>query len=622
LRIFLASLLLTNCFLFGSEGSLKNNVLKSAEKDRRDVEDRETPYALLLARNDRQQIDDHSQPSLGRYFLTSPQSNLLRFDLALSLHDMREARFILETIEQEDPSRADLFSLKLKYFLATNDFSSVNSLFKKLSPQEKSSLSQDLSEKIAWAIIENAKNSSHPRIRAEAAIAASSSHDIKGVRILESLMLDPHQNIQEFSLSLAVPYNDACIQALAERLALSPFRNVKIAAAKLLAAQKAPNAKKTLLTLLHDETLSEADLFTVIELLVSLKEDLDLAWIQEAANSPSMQQRAFAAASITMHPTKEGLQLISPLLNDPSSTVRELALISFGLFQNLMDNQTDIKNIFYKNLSSTSLSTQATAAWALLLSNDKQAETWFLKAAEKKKPEELIIVVSRVMRSGKAGIPLAQKMLQKISEPYSRINLAVYLLMHRSAIEQSSKIIQETLPSKTLIGEHSENIFSWIGKTTACHDPNIPRLPEAEDLHTRLFLIALRKYSECPIEQKELELMLHDRSWGSSAAAAQFLFQEMLPLDEILKELLSSKDESIRIQAVLLLTVLSRSSEAAEALLNQYEHASKAGKEILLAGFYFLPASKSKTILFPLLFDESELLRTRAAGAFLASAYQ
>jgi hypothetical protein len=56
--------------------SSTNEELEAAERDHRDVEDRDDAHSVLLARNDRQQIDDHSQSSLGRYFLTIPYSLL------------------------------------------------------------------------------------------------------------------------------------------------------------------------------------------------------------------------------------------------------------------------------------------------------------------------------------------------------------------------------------------------------------------------------------------------------------------------------------------------------------------------------------------------------------------
>lgn len=549
-----------------------------------------------------------------------------RFSLALSLHDMKEAKILLEDMMQRNPPPPDILKLKIQYFLATNDFNSIQKIFKTLTSEEKKTFPPDLTEKIAWAIIENAQNTSHPRIRVEAAIAAGASHDIKGVRILHKLLGDPHQSVQQCALSLALPYGDSSIQERAEHLALSPMRNVNIAAAQLLTAQKAPSAKKTLLILLKDENLSEKDLFEIIKLLVSLKEDLDLSWVKEAVQSSSMPTRAFAAASLMMHPSSDWLKIIYPLLHDNSSSVKELALSSFGLFQSFFDNQQELSTIFYENLSSHIFSIQATAAWALLLSQDPHAKergtAWFTKAFENKNPEEVMIVVSRLIKSGNEGLSLAKNALSTVSDPFAKLNLAVYLLLHRTSTPEASQAIQEILSSQILISQHEETVFSWIGKASSYHDQNIPRLPETEDLFTRLFLIALKHYSGCHVDQKELESMLHDRSWGASAATAQFLFQEMLSLEEVLKPLLASKEESIRIQAVLLLAIFSRSDEAAKTLLDQYERSSKEGKEILLTGFYFLPAAKTREVLFPLLFDESQLLRTRAAGIFLASVYQ
>ena len=117
--------------------------------------------------------------------------------------------------------------------------------------------------------------------------------------------------------------------------------------------------------------------------------------------------------------------------------------------------------------------------------------------------------------------------------------------------------------------------------------------------------------------------MLGDRAWGISAAAASFLFQEYgHSLDEVLTPLLTHETEAVRIQAALLLTIISQSQQAATILAEQYEKASREGKEMIILGFSCLPASRTKPYLIPLLFDPSPVLRTRASGALLASMYR
>ena len=135
-------------------------------------------------------------------------------------------------------------------------------------------------------------------------------------------------------------------------------------------------------------------------------------------------------------------------------------------------------------------------------------------------------------------------------------------------------------------------------------------------------MLALLHYSGEEVCPKDLETILHERTIGLSAATAQFLFQEMLPLEEVLSPLLTHSEEMVRVQAALLLAIFSRSKKAALTLLEEYQKASKAGKEVLLLGFSILPANKTRDLLFPLLFDQSQTLRTRAAGVFLCSCYQ
>ena len=213
-------------------------------------------------------------------------------------------------------------------------------------------------------------------------------------------------------------------------------------------------------------------------------------------------------------------------------------------------------------------------------------------------------------------------MLPKVQDPLTKLNLATHLLFHRKNSPEAAEALRLCL-SSSLIGEYSDGLFSWIGPSLLFHHPAIPRLPESQDLFLRLQLLALRQYSGQPIPKEEVESMLNDRAFGVSAEAASFLFQEFAhSLDEVLSPLLSHETEGIRIQAALLLTIISKSQQAATVLAQQYEKASREGKETIILGFSCLPASQTMKYLLPLLFDPSPVLRTRAAGALVASMYR
>ncbi len=551
----------------------------------------------------------------------SPQEKI---SLALALHDVHQARSLLEELQQKSPDDKKTQELLFEYFIELKDFESIQALYKKLPEERREALCPSLFEKIAWVVIDKATDSAHPRIRAEAALAAAGSQDTQGAHILEFLLSDPHQGVQSLAFELAASYKDACIQERAEKLAHCSVIDIKLQAAKLLAVQKAPCAKKILLELMQDESLSESHLFEVVRLVSTLKES-DLDWVKQAVVDPSSSIRALAAATLLQDPIPEGIPLLVPLLKDSSLAVREMAAITLGFFQELIQEKEALYASLASLLNDPSFPLQATGAWALLLSKEEPlqnlASEWFQKSITSSSKEEACIAISRLIRTGKRGVALAQKILPTISDIHLRLNLSLYLLLHKAGTKEAVSTIRSACASKTLFGEQTLGFFSWIGRASP-HDLMIPRLPEAEDLYLRLSMLALLHYSGEEICKEDLEAILHERTIGLSAATAQFLFQEMLPLDEVLAPLLSHEEEMVRVQAALLLAVFCRSKKAALTLLEEYKKASKAGKEILLLGFSLLPASKTRALLFPLLFDQSQALRTRAAGVFLCSCYQ
>lgn len=563
---------------------------------------------------------------------TVDQSTRQKIELSLSLHDSKDALLLLDQWQRTDKDFAQdprNIALLFDYLAETQDIEGMRILFERFQSKQILELPQATLEKIAWTNIELASRAYHPKIRAEALLACAESQDVHGMRILHTMLTDTHGGIQQVALHLATNYPDSPIQQKAEEIATLGTPEAKLGAARLLATQKAPCAENVLKALLIDELLSEEDRIEVASLLGSLKDKVDIQWIQKSAKDPRPTFRALAASAVRSCPSKDGLLLLIPLLEDPSTHVKQCAFQTLGLFQSLAPELSDhLIEACTRELKAPSVSLSSVAAWALLLSSNedakKEASSWFENALVNGSKEKALIASSRLIRTGEAGLTLTKELIAKVSDPLARANLAQYLLIHRTSIPESSEILRHSLILiSTLLEEQEEGLFSWIGASRLPHHPAMPRLPESEDLFLRLELLALQSYSGEKIDREVVEGMLSDRAWGISAAAAAFLFQEYgHSLDEVLAPLLSHGTEAVRIQAALLLTIISQSHQAAATLADQYEKASREGKEAIILGFSCLPALKTKQYLIPLLFNPSPVLRTRASGALLASLYR
>ena len=548
--------------------------------------------------------------------------------LCLSLHDTRSAHTLIEKLQAEsndvnnDPA---LLCLLYDYLAEIKDPEGMKALWDKTKCED--GLSAATAERIAWVNIETASRSYHPKLRAEALLAAAGSQDVHGVHILTHMLNDEHLGIQQMALELACYYPDESIQQRAKIISRHGSPETRVSAAALLAGQKAPYAKEILHAMLLDDTLSAEDHIVIASFLAQQNDDIDLAWLQRTVTDARPSLRALAATSVRAHPTPEGLRLLIPLLDDSSTAVRRCVFETFGLWQSLIPESHDqLTSAWSQGLHSPSLNMAATSAWGLLLSSDEksrhEAEQWFVQAIQTGTKEQALTACARLVKTGENGLPTASMLLKAVQEPLLRLNLASYLLLHRTEVQNAAESVKTALPA-ALLAQESSGIFDWIGTCSKPHHPAIPRLPESEDLLIRLQLAALRRYAGEAVSREEVEHMLNDRAWGVCAATSLFVFQEFASsLNEVLNPLLSHETEAIRIQAALLLSIVSQSKTAATILAEQYARASREGKEALILGFGCLPFSQTKKYLIPLLFDASPAIRTRASGALITSMYK
>jgi len=530
---------------------------------------------------------------------------------------MRYAHQLLQ--EMQANKKDGVTELTFCLLAALGDIEELRNLWEK----EKPALSTKTTETLCWAIINNASQSYHPKLRAEALLASSLHNDAKNVPLIIKLIHDPHPQVQELSLHLAEHYFDEPVQQALFDLAKAGPTDIRIKAASLLTRQKALGTESLLKEMLSDELFSQTDKIRLTHNLSLLQKELDLNWLEKTVVDSQPEIRALACFAARRDPSKKALGILLPLLHDSASL--EYALEVFGLWQHLIPERAQILQKSYLDaLDSPSIRCASLAAWALFLSVDqKNSADWFEDMILNKPSDQAHIACSRLIKTGVRGLALAKELLLKTSDPIMQINISAYLLSHRSETTLASERLGKALKKcSSLLCDDRESFFSWITKTTVVHSPLIHRLPESYDLLIRLRLLALQCYSGEPISAAQVETMLTDRSWGVPIAAAGFLFQELAPsLEEILSPLLEEKEETLRVQAALLLAHFSQSEKAAQILWEQFQKSTKEGKEMLALGFATLSFEKTKDRLTPLLFDASPSLRTRAAGALLASLY-
>lgn len=563
-------------------------------------------------------------PSTSCVTLDSKHILLQRLSVHLALRDFKGAFALLHDAPWLMGEREGLVKV-FELLAATHNFPEMQRVWAE-RPQGFCLPAQTI-EAVAWEVVQYAAQSQHPKLRFEATLAGVMSQDAKGVGILEKMLADTHQGVQAFALECAPFFSDERVQKRLESLVYEGSTEVQLQAARALAFQEAPAANRALQFLLGNETLSEVDQAQIAFLIGRLSKEVDCAWVQECCSNANPLVRAIAPSAVLNTPTPESLNALLPLLADTSNLVRTQAIQTLGLWQaRIPEGGAAIRTRCLDLLSDPCPKLAAVAAWALSLSLDEAAQqkalSWLAGAITAKPGEAALWACACLCKTGSVGLSVAEAALPR-SDPLCALNLAVYLLSHRRAMPLAEKTIETALAQqKALLDTHAAGLFSWIGRSTLPHHPIIPRMPESEDLLTRLNLVALRAYCGTELIRKDVEPMLKDRGWGVSSAATSLLFQELPDsLEDLLRPLLTHELETVRVQAALLLSMIPGSAIAPKVLEEEFKKASKDGKESLLIGFANLPFAEASLYLTPLLFDPSDCIRTRAAGALLASLY-
>jgi len=543
---------------------------------------------------------------------TTSLSNKEAFFTALSLDDLRCAKSLLQQLPQDDPLTLDLTFCYLAHLGQSEPM-------RRLWQQGPAHLSKDTIEKICWAQLKKASCDPHPKIRSEALLAASLTHDARAIDILRELLSDPNTQLQMLALQIAQGFPDEDVQQAVLTLTTQGPPEIRIAAAQLLISWK--SSDDVLLTMLEDENFSEKDHALLASLHLRLHDEPTLEAIEQAVVDKRAHMRMQAAICVDAHPTPEHLQALLPLLDDQSPSVQQQAIATLGLWQHCIGSSKDLLiEKAHVLLDAPSIELSAAAARALLLSTKSdRAKTWFVEKILHSTEQVSHAVLPYLIGSGAKGLDIAESILSTIEDPLCQLNLCAYLLRHRKALALAEKKLTQALEKTSFLLEEDKG---YLVRSRLSHHPFIPRLPESHDMLARLQLLALKHYCGLKVPQEELEAMLTDRAWGIPMMAAGFLFQEMgSNLKQLLQPLLSHENEHIRIQAALLLTAFTESQEAVDELSKQLKQTSKEGKELVLLGFASLPVDMVQEQLLPLLFDESPTLCTRAAGVLLSSLY-
>jgi len=161
-------------------------------------------------------------------------------------------------------------------------------------------------------------------------------------------------------------------------------------------------------------------------------------------------------------------------------------------------------------------------------------------------------------------------------------------------------------------------LFRSLAPSEVKHIEHIPHYPVVIDQLVRLDLLTMLSIVRFPQAQEAVKAFLQRRAWGVSGAAAVTLLQEgdEDALDAV-RALLQDKDENIRVQAALILTLVGNDLNACKVLQEIYPHVDREMKVHILEAIAHVGDPKSIPFLLTVLKEPFQILRFVAASALI-----
>lgn len=505
--------------------------------------------------------------------------------------------------------------LEVKCFAALGDIPAMLKSYSQLeSPDSK------LLEVMAWAIIRKASESNSPFIRQEAALAAFMANDAKSIPLALRAIDDSSEQARLIAINMAAKLPDDKIKKRSlEKIQNDSSPRVRSQAILTSGYLHIEEAKDILQAILEESEVDPMEKIAAIEALTNIYRTCDKELIQKLATSPRAQERLLACYLVLMLQESSGINPILSLVNDGSQDVRLLALQCVGIVAKDALSRSAIEPL----LSHQDNKTKLLACWLLLLKGDsmKQAEHTLREFLNHPDARMRLYAASAISHAGKCGVDLALYGMKTNPDPIVRLNLAMSLIWQRVEQKDACMAIIETMKTKIRLSEVRFGIFSVIGPTTSRHVAHIARLPETEDLLTRLELYAMISSCSCVDIKESIRIFLKERTWGISGQAACLMMQEGILIFDELRDCLKDPNREIGLQAAFLLALNAQDEEALQVLKLAFPTSSRQMKEFIIYAMGTIGAKSMLPFLVEVLNEPFESLRVSAARAILLSLY-
>jgi HEAT repeat protein len=482
-------------------------------------------------------------------------------------------------------------------------------------------------ELLAWGVLNKGESSAQLNIRLNSMIGAAFTRDAKAIPIIQGQMRATNALLRSIAVKLATTFGDAPLKdEIARMLKAEKVWYVRLDVIRAVGTLRLLELKTDLKEIIGNPRTLVEEKAAAIVALVSMYDSIDRGELLSLVQSDRAGLRQLAAEMIAHLNLHEELDLLLPLLRDASSDVRISALNALALMRVQKIGCVNVSELLEENLHNTSPEVAITAAYVLLLLDERQGSHHLGQWLKSENPEWRRFSSAALSSSGKYGLKLILKEFKEAQDPYVKINLAMGLIGQRiqvnAACDAIHKVLSQEKNTLWMWESRSNPLFRSLAPSRVRHIEHIPHYPAVVDQLVKLELLSVLSILRYPHAQSVVREFLQARTWGVTGAAAATLLQEGDEEDlAAVRELLNDPDEKIRVQAAMILAIVGSDPSAVKILQEAYPHVDREMKVHILEALAHIGDPSSIPFLLDILKGPFQVLRVVSASALIQCLY-
>lgn len=558
--------------------------------------------------------------------LSSNESEFARkITSCLLIKDYERAISTCEVALKIFPDSEELMSLLIRLLSESGDSQKAIKIFNSTLKERDLKDIFSVVESISWGVLECSPEKTE-MTKLTSMFGAHLTQDVRAINILLGAMRSSSTLLRSFSLRLAGQYHDKILQKEVLRLfqeEKNPF--VREQVIETIGTMRIKEAEAPLRALIESQGVTHEEIASAIKALVRILDDVSDDALALLLSHKRAGVRQLGVALIDHFSKRERLQLLFPLLADPSPTVRLHAMAILSIEQLPLDVLEKIKPQINKMSKSANGDLATLSSWLSLQYDQEGAlrklKKWVLSEDQKAASRAAALLGA----GGDRTKSLILEAFEEVIHPFVKANLALSMLKQNIAPEKGIAYLHQFLMNtkeKLMWEKRLYPMFTTLIPSVAKHIAHVPRYPELLDQTTRLNLINILSIVGDKKTKELIQVFLQSQTWGVTSTAAVLLIEEGdLDSFENLRELLTEEDEKTRLQAAFVLSHYGKDVTAIEVLEKAYPKASWEHKLHILEAIGMIGSKKSIPFLLQVMEEPFGLLRTTAASSAIQCLY-